>query len=219
MSAHAPEPLIFAEWMRRLTERLAGDELGPAVAEIAGPRPVFVERVFRDVDGAGIWCDIDKTSRRETCAEIAALALDDALARLAARYGASPRGWRWGEAHEARHDHEVLGRLGPLGAIVNIRHEVSGGDFTVLRAQSRGREPDPHAAVNAGGLRMVVDFADPDASSIVISTGQSGHPLSRHYDDLNQLWRRGDSVRLSLDFADAEAGALGVVALIPSRDR
>jgi penicillin amidase len=218
MSAHAPEPLIFAEWMRRLTDRLAGDELGPAVAEIAGPRPVFVERVFRDVDGAGIWCDIDKTARTETCAEIAALALDDALAGLAERYGASPRGWRWGEAHEARHDHEVLGRLGPLAPLVNIRHEASGGDYTVLRAQSRGRGADPHAAVNAAGLRMVVDFADPDASSIVIATGQSGHRLSRHYDDFSQLWRRGDSVRLSLDFADAEAGALGVVALVPAQN-
>ncbi len=219
MSAHAPEPLIFAEWMRRLTERLAGDELGPAVSEIAGPRPVFVERVFRDVDGAGVWCDIDKTSRTETCAEIAALALDDALAGLAERYGASPRGWRWGEAHEARHDHEVLGRLGPIAPLVNIRHEASGGDHTVLRAQTSGRAPDPHAAVNAAGLRMVVDFADPDASSIVVATGQSGHPLSRHYDDFNQLWRRGDSVRLSLDFADASAGALGIVALVPSPER
>ena len=59
MSEHAPEPLIFAEWMRRLTERLAGDELGPALARVEGPNPVFVERVFRNVQGAGVWCDID----------------------------------------------------------------------------------------------------------------------------------------------------------------
>ena len=216
MSAHAPEPLIFAEWMLRLTDRLAGDELGPAAAEIAGPRPVFVERVFRDVDGAGIWCDIDKTSRRETCAEIAALALDDALAGLAERYGDAPRGWRWGEAHVARHDHEVLGGLPLLAPLVNIRHESPGGDFTLLRAQSRGRGPDPHAVVNAAGLRMVVDFAEPDASRIVVATGQSGHPLSRHYDDLSELWRRGDSIRMSLDPADAEAGALGQTFLRPA---
>lgn len=214
-SHHAPEPLIFAEWMRRLTVRLAEDELGPAVAELEGPQPIFVERVFRDVEGAGVWCDIRQTARVETCAEIAALALDDALAALAARYGGGPRTWRWGEAHEARHDHEVLGRLPFAGLVANIRHPVSGGDTTLLRTQSAGAGANPHAAVFGGGLRMVADFADPDNSVHVISTGQSGHPFSRHYDDLSQLWRRGDSLRMSLDWADAEGGALGLTVLVP----
>ncbi len=133
MSEHAPEPLIFYEWMRRLTVRLAEDELGPAIARIEGPQPVFVERVFRDVEGAAEWCDIDKTSRVETCAEIAELALDDALGALTERFGGSPIGWRWGEAHEVRHDHDVLGRFGLLSMAVNIRHEGSGGDYTLMR--------------------------------------------------------------------------------------
>ncbi|MEM1313379.1 MAG: penicillin acylase family protein [Pseudomonadota bacterium] len=213
MSEHAPEPLIFAEWMRRLTERLAGDELGPALARVEGANPVFVERVFRNVQGAGVWCDIDKTSRVETCAEMAGLALDDALAGLSEAYGGSLSGWRWGEAHEARHDHEVLGGFVLPGLIVNIRHAASGGDYTLLRTQSVGRGPAPHAAAFGAGLRMVVDFSDPDASRYIISTGQSGHPFSRNYDDLSQIWRRGDAIRMSLDFADAEAGAVGLTLL------
>ena len=36
---------------------------------------------------------------------------------------------------------------------------------------------------------------DPDSSVFVSATGQSGHPLSRYYDDLGQLWRRGDGRR------------------------
>ncbi|SDX83414.1 penicillin amidase [Albimonas donghaensis] len=215
MSEHAPEPLIFAEWMRRLTPRLIEDELGPDARRFDGPQPVFVERVFRNLDGAGVWCDIDKTSAQETCAQIAQLALDDALGALSERYGSAPRGWRWGEAHEARHDHEVLGRFGLLGLIANIRHETSGGDFTLRRSQSQGGRNEPHAARFGAGLRMVVDFADPDSSRVVISTGQSGHPFSRHYDDLNEVWRRGDTIRMSLDFQDAEAGALGLTRLSP----
>ncbi|TYO91630.1 penicillin acylase family protein [Oceanicella actignis] len=215
MTQHAPEPLIFAEWMRRLTLRLAADELGPAVELVAGPRPVFVERVFRDIGGAGAWCDVNKTTRVETCAEMAALALDDALGALAERYGPDPRGWRWGEAHVATHEHTPLGRFALLAPLVNITHEASGGDFTLLRAQGAGSGPEPHKVVTAAGMRMVVDFADPDSSLIVISTGQSGHPLSRFYDDQSLLWRRGDALRMSLDFADAEAGAQGVTLLTP----
>ena len=215
MSEHAPEPLIFAEWMRRLTDRLAADELGPAFAHVAGARPVFVERVFRDVDGAAVWCDVDKTVREETCAEMATLALDDALGALAEEFGGAPSGWRWGEAHRTEHRHEVLGRLGLFGLVANLRHEASGGDHTLLRSQSRGRGEEPHEVVSAAGFRGVFDFADPDSSIYVIATGESGHPLSRHYDDLSQLWRRGDYIRMSLNPEHAEAGAEGVTVLTP----
>ncbi len=109
----------------------------------------------------------------------------------------------------------MLGRFGLLGLIANIRHETSGGDFTLRRSQSQGGRNEPHAARFGAGLRMVVDFADPDSSRVVISTGQSGHPFSRHYDDLNEVWRRGDTIRMSLDFQDAEAGALGLTRLSP----
>ncbi|HAQ46568.1 MAG TPA: hypothetical protein DCR25_04515, partial [Rhodobacter sp.] len=59
------------------------------------------------------------------------------------------------------------------------------------------------------------DFADPDSSIFVLSTGQSGHPLSRHYDDLGLLWRRGEYVPMSLDPALARAGAAGISNLQP----
>ncbi|MFT4792266.1 MAG: penicillin amidase [Paracoccaceae bacterium] len=213
MSAHAPEPLIFAEWMRRLTIRLAEDELGPLISYVEGPQPVFVERVFRNIDDAGIWCDVNKTPKVETCGDIAALALDDALARLSEAYGAAPEGWRWGEAHRGIHRNDVLTR-NPIARIVSdIEHQMSGGDFTLLRAQSRGKGETPHAAIHGAGYRMVVDFADPDASMFITATGQSGHPLSRHYDDLSELWQRGDLVRMSLSPGHAAAGALGVSVL------
>ena len=47
------------------------------------------------------------------------------------------------------------------------------------------------------------------------STGQSGHFLSRHYDDMAQLWRRGEYVPMSLDVNLARAAAVGVTRLMP----
>ncbi len=52
MSEHAPEPLIYAAWVRALQRRLAIDELGALVDMLPSPDPVFLERVFRNVDGA-----------------------------------------------------------------------------------------------------------------------------------------------------------------------
>ncbi len=216
MDQHGPEPLIFSEWMRALTRRLAADELGPLFETFEGERPLFVERVYRDIDGASIWCDVDKTPEKETCAQMASLALDDALANLARDYGSNIEGWRWGEAHVAVQRHTPFGYLGPLGLIFNIVNETSGGDETLLRGATTGRGDTPFQNVHAAGLRVVYDFADLDRSQMIISTGQSGHPFSRWYDHLAGPWARGDMIPMSMDDADAMAGARGVMTLVPS---
>lgn len=216
MTQHDPEPLIFSAWMRALTRRLAEDELGPLFPLIAGQRPLFVERVFRDIDGAGRWCDVVKTDQRETCAEMARRALDDALGELTATYGDGPSGWRWGQAHRAIHAHAPLGLVGPLRPFVNIEHESGGGDFAIMAAGTPGRGPQPDLNVLTAGFRAVYDFADLDRSMFIIATGQSGHPLSRHYEDLNALWRRGDYIPMSLNPEDARAGARGSTRLAPA---
>src|SRR5690625_3203316 len=219
MDRHGPEPLIFSEWVRMLTSRLAADELGPLFADFAGERPLFIERVFRDVDGASIWCDVTKTPERETCTEMASLALDDALANLARDWGSNIEGWRWGEAHLAVQRHVPFGFLGPLGLIFNITNETSGGNETLLRGQSSGQGETPFRNIHAGGLRIVYDFADLDRSLMMISTGQSGHPFSRYYENLAPLWARGDMIPMSMDDADAMAGSLGLMTLHPRGSR
>ncbi len=216
MDQHSPEPLIFSEWMRMLTRRLAADELGPLLEDVEGEQPLFVERVFRDVNGAGAWCDVDKTPEKETCPQMAALALDDALASLSREYGSNIQGWRWGAAHVAVHRHMPLGFFGALAPFFNITNETSGGNHTLLRGQSSGRGPTPFRNIHAAGLRVVVDFADPDRSLMMIATGQSGHPFSRWYDNLSDLWARGDMIPMSMNDADAAAGAVGVMILAPA---
>ncbi|MFO1141128.1 MAG: penicillin acylase family protein [Amaricoccus sp.] len=216
MSEHTPEPLIYAAWLRALQRRLTQDELGPLVATLPGSDPLFVERVFRNVDGAGAWCDVRQTTARETCTEMARLALDDALVELTETYGDRLESWRWGDAHQAVHLHQTLGRIPVLKYLVNIRQSTAGGDQTLLRGQSPGDGPEPYRNVHAAGFRGVFDFSDPDSSVFVIATGESGHPLSRHYDDLAALWRRAEYVPMSFDASLARAGAEGVTRLLPA---
>ncbi|MEM8840486.1 MAG: penicillin acylase family protein [Pseudomonadota bacterium] len=215
MNQHAPEPLIFAEWMQHLTRRLALDELGPLFREIEGPRPLFVERVFRDIDGASLWCDIDKTTEVETCPQIAELALDDALAALRDAFGDDLDAWRWGRVHKAVHKHQPFGLAGPLGVFLNIVQETSGGSFTLNRGMYSGRPPNTFDNINAAGLRLVYDFADLNRSVGIIGTGQSGHPFSKWYDHFSDMWARGDVVPISMSDEEAAAGAVGVMVLTP----
>lgn len=215
MNEHMPEPLIASAWLRALMERLIRDELGPLADSFPRPGAVFIDRVFRDTDGAGAWCDIVQSAPVESCTDIARMALDDALLELSEKYGPDIGSWRWGDAHQAAHDHPVLGRIPLLRWFVNIRQSTSGSDDTLMRGVMRGTGANPYLNVHGAGYRGVYDFADPDSSVFIISTGQSGHFLSRHYDDLGELWRRGEYIPMSLDPELARAGAIGVMHLLP----
>lgn len=215
MNEHLPEPLIYAAWLRALQDRLIRDELGPLAREFPRMDPLFIERVFRDVDGAAVWCDVIQSAPVETCTDMARMALDDAIVWVTDTYGPALESLRWGDAHEATHDHPVLGEVPVLKWFVNIRQSTSGGDNTLQRGRLSGVDPNPFQNVHAAAYRGVYDFADPDSSVFVTSTGQSGHFLSRHYDDLGDLWRRGEYVPMSLDPALARAGGIGTLTLVP----
>ncbi|WP_299844551.1 penicillin acylase family protein [uncultured Roseovarius sp.] len=216
MSEHRPEPLIYAAWLRALQDRLIRDQLGPLANEFRHPDPIFIERVYRNIDGAAAWCDVMQSSPVETCTDIARLALDDALIWIGERYGTALESLRWGDAHQATHDHQVLGEVPVLRYFVNIRQSTSGGDNTLLRGRTKGSGDEPYQNVHGAGYRGVYDFADPDSSVFITATGQSGHFLSRHYDDLAQLWRRGEYIPMSLDAELARAAAVGVTVLKPA---
>ncbi|WP_412073749.1 penicillin acylase family protein [Tritonibacter mobilis] len=215
MNEHLPEPLIYASWVRALQKRLIEDDLGPLADAYARVEPLFLERVFRNVDGASAWCDVAQSAPIESCTDMARLALDDALVYISENYGSTLESLRWGDAHQATQDHEVLGDVPLLRYFVNIRQSTSGGDNTLQRGLTSGEEPEPFNNVHGAGYRGVYDFADPDSSVFIIATGQSGHFLSRYYDDMAQYWRRGEYIPMSLDENLARAAAVGVTRILP----
>ncbi|PVH29717.1 penicillin acylase family protein [Pararhodobacter oceanensis] len=220
MNEHLPEPLIYAAWMRELQFRLTRDELGPQIEMFSHMLPDFIERVFSNTDGAGEWCDVVQSAVIETCVDIARASLDEALLGLTQDFGPAIESWRWGEAHQATHDHPVLGEVPVLGLFVNIRQSTSGGDNTLMRGLTRGGPPgapQPFLNIHGAGYRGVYDMADPESSVFIVSTGQSGHPLSHHYDDLGVLWRRGEYIPMTLDPDLARAGGVGITRLEPQR--
>jgi penicillin amidase len=216
MNEHMPEPLIYAAWLRALQDRLTRDELGPLASAYTHADPIFITRVFQDTGGASAWCDVVQSAPVETCTDISRQALDDGLLWIDETFGNTVQALRWGDAHQAHHDHPVLKDAAVLNWFVNIHQSTSGGDHTLQRGLTKGTGAQPFLNVHAAGYRGVYDFADPDSSVFVTATGQSGHPLSRYYDNLGELWRRGEYIPMSLDPALARAAALGVTLLEPA---
>ena len=207
------EPLLLAAWLVALGPRLWADELGPLAADYGLPRPEVLQRILRDRPG---WCDDRGTAEIEDCPGRVASALVAAAAALEARLGTDRSSWRWGEEHRAVMPHRPLGELPLLGRLLSPAPPVGGDASTLAVAAWRALGPGgPFPAHHAAGLRLVVDLAAPGLLAIT-ATGQVGHPLSRHYRDLTDLWAAGAELRL--DPSRAEATAVSRQRLRPPED-
>jgi penicillin G amidase len=121
--------------------------------------------------------------------ELVLEALSGALDDLGDRFGPDPEGWRWGHVHEMEFPHP-LGEANPLlRKLLNRSLRAGGAQETV--SQIAYDPNDPYRAVWAPSWRMVADPTDPTRSRWQMFTGQSGHPASRHYDDLQADWLEG----------------------------
>jgi penicillin amidase len=213
MRADAAEPLIFAAWYRELSRLIYADELGDMFDRFWHVRPQFMERILTERQ---VWCDDIRTERAETCADLAAAALDAALLDLTRRFGDDPTAWRWGAAHTARMRHPVLGDQPFLSSLFDIEIATGGDSVTVNVGHFDPRnEQRPFASTHAATFRAIYDLADLDRSRFVTATGQSGNPLSRHWRDLTQLWADGGSVPVRRDGASYRQQAIGGLRLQP----
>lgn len=136
-----------------------------------------------------LWEEADEGLIGRPWDELALEALAGALDDLTDRFGPDPRGWSWGRAHEMEFPHP-LGAANPLlRRLLNRSLRAGGAQETVSQIAYDPNEP--YRAVWAPSWRMVADPTDPDRSRWQMFTGQSGHPASRHYDDLQADWLEG----------------------------
>ena len=137
----------------------------------------------------GLWEEGDEGLIGRPWDDLVLEALSGALDDLEERFGADPEGWRWGHVHEMEFPHP-LGEANPLlRRLLNRRVRAGGAQETI--SQIAYDPNDPYKAVWAPSWRMVADPTDPDRSRWQMFTGQSGHPASPHYDDLQADWLEG----------------------------
>ena len=215
MDAARPEPLIFTAWMRHLSDELLQNWIGEEAGVRLPFRPMFLEQVFLASGENSPWCDDQVTSSQETCRFAALKALDAALEELTAEYGSNLDGWQWGRAHGAIHRHLPLGFTSPISALFNIRHDYGGSNFTLSRAGSSGAGEEPYATVSGAGYRAIYDMANPERSRFVAATGQSGHFLSQHYDDLTAIWKGNQYLPMELSLPKDIKRTAGTLYLVP----
>jgi len=209
MDREKAEPLMFTAWLREFSHSILFGRFGEAVSDYWDLRPRVMEAVLTERPD---WCDDPKRPGEESCASRLAEALDTALARLRRDYGADIAQWRWGQAHVAAFDNPVFSRIPVLRDWFWIAIPTPGAYDTLNRGPSMVRDDAaPFEQRYGAGLRMITDLASPQDARMIVTPGQSGHPLSSHYADLLRRWRDFDWLMPD------RAAAVSTLVLIPER--
>ena len=140
--------------------------------------------------------------------ELVEKSLVEAYLFLKKKFG-EPVNWRWAELH-------VLALNHPLGAsrilsFFNSRKVYLDGDLFTVKA-TFGRA---WSAQWAPSYRQVIDLANWDNSVAVFSSGNSGHFLSKFYDNQTELWATGQYHPLLFSASRVKRSVQGKIILHP----
>jgi penicillin amidase len=160
------------------------------------------------------WYTDTATGSSRTRADILALAFADTIAGLRREYGDDQSKWTWGNLHPMHFNH-ALGAVKPLDKIFNrAPRPLSGDPSTILQGAYIPGFPIKSAHFMPS-WRQIIDLADWDNSRAMHLPGQSGHPASKHYDDMIEPWRAGQYHDLLWARAKVEQRAQDRLALNP----
>jgi penicillin amidase len=122
--------------------------------------------------------------------DVLKLALQKAVKVGMRAQGRDLKKWSWGKAHTAEFRNMTFGESG-ISFIQKIfnrgPYPVAGGFQQVFCSDWKADRPFTVADVSS--MRQIIDLSDLSRSVTIHTTGQSGHPGSRHYDDMIDFWR------------------------------
>ncbi len=144
-----------------------------------------------------VWFDNANTEKMETKDHIIQKSLYDAVEQLQKELGPAMKNWQWGNLHTVTFEHQI-GTQKYLDKIFNIGPFKIGGASTTIN-NGEFNFNNPYKNIVGPSTRVIVDLAKPFEYYSVITTGQSGQPLNKHYDDQTTLWLNGVYRKVTMD--------------------
>jgi penicillin amidase len=207
---------IFEAWFYDLVPTMVGDELEALVMNTYRSRFSFVTRFLVQTltdPKAAAWCDDVKSPRVETCNDAVTLALSHGVADLTKRLGSDMARWRWDAVHPAVFPHSGLDAVAAMRPLLS-RAVPNGGDWSTVNVGPIDVD-HPFEQHSVPGYREIIDLSPANDSRFLNDIGQSGHPLSAHYDDFLSDWRGVKHRKMRMERSDIERGAIGRLRLTP----
>lgn len=227
MSGSSQAAAIFASWTGHYYHLLIEDDVNAAGFLPAARQSLtrmennihlpLLEDIFAGNNHTDI-CDYKTTPAVESCDEVLYIALDHAIDELTNRFGASPEKWFWAEIHKSQFPHFPFSDHDLAPAAPYTEDSIFHGIFHREISTEGGAETVNVAPYGLGAssrflqffgasYRQIIDLGRPRQSLFINATGQSGNPISGHYDDLLVPHAQGRYLPMH---TDTSSNALGL---------
>ncbi|HUW08933.1 MAG TPA: penicillin acylase family protein [Anaerolineae bacterium] len=209
---------LFESFERHFVDLTFGDELGFQLLERARYELMVALEAFVD-EQASPWFDDINTLQTESRDDVLLRALEEAVEELTESLGKNMGKWRWGDLHTATFRNQSLGEsgIGLIEALFNRGPVPVDGSSGTVNATGY-RMSKPYGVSHVTSQRQIVDLSDFQRSVTMHTTGQSGHPFHRHYDDMIDPWRNIEYHAMQWDRSSLEEASEGLLLLQPLSD-
>jgi penicillin amidase len=220
MRADSATPSLFFGLLTHFTHAAVSQAVGPKLAEsLLGKSPDagFLLMPFYEMsyELAMRWLESDPPDWVGDVRPLLVPALRRTLDVLRKEYGDDPTGWRWGRLHRIAFVHQ-LSRIPAIGRLWKPLWLPAGGDgFSINQCDVSPHFP-PGPATIIASCRLILDVGDWDAALAALPGGQSGQPVSPHYQDRIAEWQEGRYFPLLFSRDSIMGAAAGVVTLTPA---
>ena len=204
---------LYKIFMNYLHEEVLEDELDEDFErfnDLFKNKQAGILRFFSD--SLSPWFDKSETPVKETREEIVKISLKKAFKWLREKYG-TPDRWDWMRINSFRFGHS-LSEVSYLRFFSRGPYPIDGDDFTVRPFFTSSAKENWGAS-----YRQLIDLSSLENSVCVLSSGESGHFLSRFYDDQIPLWLKGQYHPMLFYRKDIEAKAEGILTLKASEQK
>jgi len=121
--------------------------------------------------------------------------------------------WRWDGVHRAMFPHQGLDAVPALRPLFS-RSVPNGGDWSTVNVGPVAAD-HLYEQRSIPGYRQIVDLSPANESRFLDAVGESGHFLSKHYDDYLRDWQQVRHRPMRMNRDDIERGAIGHLTLTP----
>ena len=163
------------------------------------------------------WDNVLTTNKVETRNEVVLKSFADAWSSLVRDLGSNTSDWTWDKLHTLEHKH-------PIGEVESLRKYFNVGPFPIVGTRevinnlAFPYDSTGYYKVSSGpSTRRVIDFSDIENSLSILPTGQSGNPLSEHYDDQAEMFVNGEFRKMMMNKTEIEEKAKSKLVFVPGK--
>jgi len=206
-------PTIYNQFLFYYLKNTFEDELGKDRFTVLLSTHIMKQMIaFQIANEASPWWDDSTTKDKiESRGEILSLSFKQTIAQLENKLGNQVSAWTWNKVHTVEHKHP-LGEVAALRSYFNVGpFEINGSNEVINNLMFTFTEAGNHQVKAGPSTRRIIDFSDIENSVSILPTGQSGNPLSEHYDDQATMYNEGKFRKMKMNKKEIEESSRKLV--------